>query len=274
VNLWLVGAIVLAGAAAAVAVLHAVRSRSRNEYFFIEVERGAGAFAFLGTAFAVLLAFVVFEAFDSFNDARAGAETEATSVLQLSRTADFFPPSESDLLEGQLICYGRAVIHDGWPRMKEGKRSQLVQDWVARMEDGLKILNLRTPKQEAAFLQLLEQQDQRTEGRRVRLTEADRALPGPIWFILVLGAILTIGFSFFFADRREPLFVQAALVGSVAALVISGLLLIWFLDHPYQDETGSIKPTEMERQLPIVQKEQRGARIPCDLAGAPLPMAA
>ncbi|MGC1799842.1 MAG: hypothetical protein WA701_05585, partial [Solirubrobacterales bacterium] len=49
---------------------------------------------------AVLLAFVVLEAFESFNDAKTGAEEEATTVLQLSRTADFFPPAERDPTEG------------------------------------------------------------------------------------------------------------------------------------------------------------------------------
>lgn len=266
-NLWLVAAIVLAVSAAAVAVMHVVRRRARREYFFVEVERGSGVFAFLGTAFAVLLAFVVFEAFDSFNEARSGAETEATSILQLSRTANFFPPSERDPLEGQLICYARAVIHHDWPAMKDGGRSPVVQDRVAGLEEGLRELHPRTPKQEAAFLQLLEQMDVRIEGRRVRLTEANRALPAPIWFILVVGAALTTGFSFLFADRRESLFVQGAIVSAIAALVVSGLLLVWFLDHPYRGETGSIEPVEMQRQIPVMEEEQPGVPIPCDETG-------
>ena len=269
-NLWLVAAIVLAVAALAVALMHVVRRRSTSEYYFVEIERGAGVFAFLGTAFAVLLAFVVFEAFDSFNEARSGAETEATSILQLSRTADFFPPDESDVLEGQLICYARAVVHHEWPTMKEGDRSSVVQEWVAGIEGGMKELDPRTPQQEAAFLQVLEQQDVRTEGRRIRLTEASRALPGPIWFILGLGALLTIGFAFLFTDRREAYFVQATVVGAVAALVTSGLLLIWFLDHPYEGQTGSIEPIEMERQIPIVENEQAGVEAPCDSTGLPV----
>src|SRR3954469_24905605 len=109
-NLWLVGLIVAVGAAAAVGVIYQVRRRSSVDHFFIEIERGAGIFAFLGTAFAVILAFVVLAAFQSFNDAKAGAEQEATAVVQLSRTAEFFPPAQKDPIEGVLVCYGRAVI--------------------------------------------------------------------------------------------------------------------------------------------------------------------
>src|SRR5919201_3349504 len=248
--------IVAAAAAAAGGLMYLIRRRSRVDHFFVEIERGAGIFAFIGTAFAVLLAFVVLEAFQSFNDAKTGAEEEATTVVQLSRTADFFPPAERTRLEGSLICYGRAVIHEEWPAMKEGSRGPIVQGWVNRLEEGLKQLHPETPAQQAAFLQLLEQQDKRTDARRARLTEANRALPAPVWFILGLGAFVTIGFAMFFSDRREHFIVQGSLIAAITALVISGLLLIWFLDHPYEGRSGSIKPDEMERELLIIESEQ------------------
>jgi hypothetical protein len=269
-SLWLMALIVGGVAAITVGLMYEVRRRARVDYFFIEVERGAGTFAFIGTAYAVLLAFVVLEAFQSFNDARAGAEEEATTIVTLSRTAEFFPPAEREPIEGALICYGRAVIHEEWPEMREGSRSPIVQGWVSRLEEGLQQLHPRTPAQEAAFLQLLEQQDQRTDARRARISEANRALPAPIWFLLGLGAFVTIGFAMFFADRREHFIVQGSLIGAITALVISGLLLIWFLDHPYENQNGSIRPDEMGRQLDVVQTEQVSAPQLCDRLGHPL----
>src|SRR4249919_405841 len=262
--------IVAAAAGIAVGLMYLVRRRSRVDHFFVEVERGAGIFTFLGTAFAVLLAFVVLEAFGSFNDAKTGAEEEAISVVQLSRTAAFFTPAERDPLGGTLICYGQAVIHDEWPAMKHGDRSPVVQGWVNRLEDGLRDLHPADPAQEAAFLQLLQQEDKRTEARRARLSEANRSLPAPVWCILGLGATVTVGFALFFADRREHFLVQGSLIGAIAALVVSGLLLVWFLDHPYENRSGSIKPDEMERQLVIVESEQVGAPQLCDSEGHPL----
>jgi hypothetical protein len=149
VNLWLMALIVAAAAGLAVGLMYLVRRRSRVDHFFVEVERGSGIFTFLGTAFAVLLAFVVLEAFGSFNDAKTGAEEEAISVVQLSRTAAFFIPAERDPLEGTLICYGHAVIHDEWPAMKHGGRSPVVQGWVNRLEDGLRDVHPADPAQEA-----------------------------------------------------------------------------------------------------------------------------
>jgi hypothetical protein len=266
-SLWLMTLIVGGAAAIAVGIMYMVRRRARVDYFFIEVERGAGTFAFIGTAYAVLLAFVVLEAFQSFNDAKVGAEEEASTVLQLSRTADFFPVAERDPLEGGLICYARAVIHDEWPAMKAGTRSPIVQDWVSRLEEELHDLHPDTNARQAAFLQVLEQQDKRTDARRARLTEANRELPAPVWFILGLGAFVTIGFAMFFADRREHFIVQASLIGAITALVVSGLLLIWFLDHPYQNQSGSIRPDAMQTELAIIEAEQPSAPRLCDAQG-------
>jgi hypothetical protein len=131
----------------------------------------------------------------------------------------------------------------------------------------LRQMEVRTPNQEAAFLELLDQESIRVEGRRERLSESTRALPAPVWFILGLGAALTIGFPLLFADRRESFLVEGSLIAAIAALVTAGLLLVWFLDHPYNDEAGSIRPTEMRTSLGIVEDEQPDVVPPCDPEG-------
>ena len=52
-------------------------------------------FGVLATGFAVLLGFVVFLAFTSYDSARAGAEDEAPIVAQQIETAQLLPPDVS-----------------------------------------------------------------------------------------------------------------------------------------------------------------------------------
>jgi hypothetical protein len=61
--------------------------------------------------------------------------------------------------------------------MKDGNRSAVVQTWVNRFQGDLKQLEPQTEAQKAAFLKLLDQQDTRTDARRTRLSEANRAIP-------------------------------------------------------------------------------------------------
>ena len=126
------GAGVIGVAAVCVAVLWVARRSPWNERFAREVREHDEAFEFLGVAYAVLLAFVVISAYTSYNDAKSGAEEEAEAVLELSRTVEAFSPEQLERLEGILVCYGRAVIHDAWPAMQVGGDSSLVNDWGTR----------------------------------------------------------------------------------------------------------------------------------------------
>jgi hypothetical protein len=50
---------------------------------------------------------------------------------------------------------------------------------------------------------------------------------------------------------------QAAMVAAVAIIVVSGLVLVRFLDKPYEGKSGSIQPTAMERTLAQMEREHR-----------------
>src|SRR3954447_16695216 len=62
-----------------------------------------------------------------------------------------------------------------------------------------------------------------------------------IWLILIIGAVVVIASVALFADREEAAVIQAAMVAEVAIIVVSGLVLVRFLDKPYVDKSGSIR---------------------------------
>ena len=75
-----------------------VRRKAPDGSYFHDGDRAAGVFGVLATGFAVLLGFVVFRAFASYDTARAGAEDEALIVAQQVETAQFFPaPADREL---------------------------------------------------------------------------------------------------------------------------------------------------------------------------------
>jgi hypothetical protein len=61
----------------------------------------------------VLLAFVIFLAFESYGNAREQAGQEAVAVAGLFQTAQLFAPLERRRLQGDLVCYARSVVKDG-----------------------------------------------------------------------------------------------------------------------------------------------------------------
>ena len=209
-------------------------------------------------------------AFGTYNGAKAGAEAEAVSVLELSRTAALFPPAERDELRADLVCYGRAVAEHEWLTMRDGDHSEFVDHWVAEYGALFETVSLTTARKRLAFEELLTEARRRTDGRRERLTQSRPSVPAPLWFVLLLGGIVTIGLQIALADPRESRVVQGVLIAGVTAVVAAGLLLVNFLDYPYADHTGSIRPTEMRQTLTFIDEEEAGLPIRCDESGAPL----
>src|SRR5438034_3082653 len=112
--------IVVAVAALAIAAMLLVRRGAPQGSYFADGDRASGVFGVLATGFAVLIGFVVFLAFESFDTSRSGAEAEARTVVQQFETAQFLPRAVRAPLAGDLVCYARAVIYQEWPRMESG----------------------------------------------------------------------------------------------------------------------------------------------------------
>ena len=80
-------------------------------------------------------------------------------------------------------------------------------------------------------------------------------------------------YMLFFADSGERALVQAVLMGSVVAVIVSMLLLLQFLNNPFHNGVGGLRPVAMERTLRIIDQELAvGGRViqrPCDAIGNP-----
>jgi hypothetical protein len=89
----------------------------------------------------------------------------------------------------------------------------------------------------------------------------------------MLSAVVIFVFMLFFADSAERAVVQATMMGGVAIVITSTLLLLWFLDNPYNAGIGSLQPVAMERAIRILDQEAAvvGGKptIPCDDRGTP-----
>jgi len=77
----------------AVAAMLFVRRRAPEGSYFKDGDRASGVFGVLATGFSILLGFVIFLTFTSYDQSRSGAETEALTVSQQVETGQFFPPS-------------------------------------------------------------------------------------------------------------------------------------------------------------------------------------
>lgn len=266
-----VAIVVTVAAAAAAFVLFAAVHAGRPGRLLVEATRGTPMATVAGTMFAVLLAFVIFAAFQTYNGARAAADSEAVAVLSMARTAEFYSPGQRAELRGELVCYARAVIDSEWPAMRRGQSSPLVDYWIDAYRNLFARLPVDTPRQQVALQELLTQASDRTQGRQQRLDEANSSVPTPLWLALLLGGAVTVLVQLGMADPRESRWVHGIMVAAVAALVTAGLLVVNFLAHPYQQHSGGIEPTAMRNAGASVIELEPGSPPPCTPDGRPAP---
>jgi Protein of unknown function (DUF4239) len=271
-NLLWAALIVVGVTAAAIGSMLLVRRRAPEGSYFEDGDRAAGVFGVLATGLAVLLGFVVFLAFESLDTSRSGAKTEAQIVVEQFETAQLMPVAARARFSGQLVCYARSVVHQEWPRMESGALGDSYNPWGVRMFATLRATEPRSASEQAAYGKWLDQRTDREEARADRTHGAEGVIPDPLWIVLFMSAGIIFVFMLFFADSAERVIVQATMMGSVAIVITSTLLLLWFLDNPYHRGVGALRPVAMERTLQLLTRDTGiaggGFEIPCDSQGA------
>jgi hypothetical protein len=81
------------------------------------------------------------------------------------------------------------------------------------------------------FVEVFKQLDTITQARRIRLHLSTGIVPGLLWLVLYSGAVLTVGFTFFFGTKNLP--AQVMMTGILSLIVFMGLLVIVSIDHPF-----------------------------------------
>jgi amino acid transporter len=264
-------AIVLGTTSLAVAAMLAARRRAPDGGYVSDGDRASGVFGVIATGFSVLLGFLIFLAFESYDASRSGAETEALTLAQQVQTAQQLPDSVAEDLTGELVCYARYVVHEEWPMMEDGSLDGQINPWGAALFTTLQGVELETPVQEAAFGKWLDQTSTREEARQDRIHGAAGVMPTPLWIVLIFISFIVLAFIFAFSDSGERAVVQGLYMGSVVAIITSMLLLLSFLDDPVTSGFGGLEPVAMERTEGLIQQSMDAVgiqvAIPCDSRG-------
>ena len=210
-------------------------------------------YAVIGVIYAVILAFVVIAAWEEYRDARAAVADEASAVLNLARSANGWPAGDRAEVESALVAYAREVVDVEWPAMAQGdfgpatETVTVNQLWQA-LNEADEAAAAKSASYEVALLQL----DDLGAARRDRLLLGQEGLPMSMAVILIIGAVVTVGFAYLFAVDDGRL--HGLMIASLAVLIALLLLLQYQLGMPFQG-VSAIDPTAMELVLQEIDSE-------------------
>jgi hypothetical protein len=255
-----------------VAAMLLVRRGAPEGSYFTDGDRASGVFGVLATGFSVLLGFIIFLAFTSYDDSRSGAESEATIVAQQVQTAQFLPDSSAELT-GELVCYARYVAGPEWDELAAGTLGDKINPWGAEMFRTISVVKPGTATEQSAYDRWMDQTSDREQARIARIHGAEGIIPFPVWLVLFVISAVVFAYLLFFADPAEGAVTQGMLMGSVTVVIALLLGLLMFFNHPHGDGVGRLHPTAMARTLRLIdiQADVVGLDLnpPCDERGNP-----
>jgi hypothetical protein len=187
-------------------------------------------FATVGVIYAVLIAFAIIVVWQRFNDAEASVLQEAGAAVTIYRLASG-PEPEVVATREALDKYLRLVIDKDWQQMSVGEESEEANSALNALYAAATRISKNGQLSSAITEEIFDQLDLITQARRVRLHLAAGIVPDVLWVVLCIGAMFTIGFTFFFGT--ESLSAQVMMTGILSVMVLMGLLVIVSVDHPF-----------------------------------------
>ena len=136
-----------------------------------------------------------------------------------------------------LDAYAQHVVDVEWPAMALGQFGPTLETahdrdlWQAVNDAGTRAAD-RHPTYEAS----LEQLDDLDVARRNRVLLGEDAVPQPMTLTLIIGAVVTVGFSYLFAV--DDGWMHGLMTAALATLVALLLLLEYQLETPYRRGLG------------------------------------
>lgn len=214
-------------------------------------------FATIGVLYAVLLAFAIIVVWQKFNDAETDVVQEAGAATTIYRLSVGLGDKPGAALRGTVSNYLKAAIAQDWPAMGRGVTgaSQTARHALDTIYSDLLTSDAARNAGTPVMVEILHQLDLMTQARRARMVAAEGAVPGVMWLILFGGAIVVIGFTFFFGTFN--LRAQIVMTGLLALLIFSELFIIVTIDRPFTG-TLEVHPTA----LALVLGEFQGDNTP------------
>jgi hypothetical protein len=193
-------------------------------------------YAIVAVVYAVLIALIVVDVFETFAKADAIASAEANKLSNLTLDSAGLPPQMATEVRSDIDKYIDIVVHSEWPSQQAGKLGDATFEpgWIllAHMSTELALFEPGTMGQDSNKAEMLGAMNDLIKARRSRIIAAGEHLPAVIWKMLLFGAAVSVGYTYLFGARS--LGIHMAITGLISATIGLVFVLIITLDYPFR----------------------------------------
>lgn len=220
-------------------------------------------YAVTAGAMTLLTAFTFSAAFAQYSTAQQAVRSEASAIVQMYRATSFLAEPLQTQLRNDLLCYATLVSTQEWKELGEGnvnlqgpvQQTMIAMDNAISTPEGQKLAGNGLSIWETGNTNLALARDQ-------RFSVVDWNVPPIIYFVLIMGALLTVASLFVYADRTKPGWGHAALIVGPIFVAIASLVVIVFLDSPFIQTPGSVTPAPIVESIEYMQQDLVSRGLP------------
>lgn len=210
--------------------------------------------AAVGVFYALLVGLISVATWENYSDVESNVANEAVAIADLYGDFEGYPPEVQADLRQKLRQYIHHVIEEEWPDQRRGIQPQGHNRLIADLARRLAMFEPATAGQQSLHAETLNELDGFLTYRRLRLQAVDSGLPQVMWFVVLMGAAITIGITWFlWADNQRAHVLLTAFLAVIIALVI---FLIFVLDEPLVGRV-SVDSSSFEEVLTTVMGETK-----------------
>lgn len=197
-------------------------------------------FAIVAVVYAVLIAFIVVDVFETSAKGEQIATAEANKLSNLMLDSSGLPPQIAGEVRADLDQYIDIVVKSEWPSQRAGKLSDAVFEpgWtvLAHLSTRLAVFEPSTMGQNVNKGEMLHTMNELIKARRSRILAAGEHLPLVVWQILLLAGAVAVGYTYLFGAHSFG--IHVAITGLISATIALVFVLIIALDYPFRGEVS------------------------------------
>ena len=186
--------------------------------------------------YGLAIALVAVSVWETHSEVSSSVSLEASRLGALYSDVGEYPEPLRSELRGELHGYADYLIDEAWPQQRKGIHPTRGAEWMNRFQDSLFTFEPVTESSKVLHSEAFRAYNLVLEARHLRMDAMLISLPDTLWFVIVVGAILSLSGTFFFKVADEKLhMIQVTLVSAFVGLVIT---LIIAFDRPFHGELG------------------------------------
>jgi hypothetical protein len=186
--------------------------------------------------YGLALALIAVNVFETYADVSKIISQEATASAVLYRDVSGYPEPIRSELRKVLRGYVDYVIHEAWPWQQRGKVPSGGVERMNRFQDMLIAFEPATEGQKLLHAETLRAYNNMIQARRLRLDAVGTGLPGVMWIVILVGAVISLSASFFF--KVEDVRLHGILVTLLAMFIGLVIFMTFALDRPFRGDLG------------------------------------